>query len=278
MTAAGAAVCERGTTSRPWLTWLTWRSQLGSILGWGLGLTVYGLLTLTFYPSVQASAEPLLEYMENLPAGMRAFLGSIEAFTSPGGFLELEFLNYYILLLGIYAIIAGGTVVAGEEEAGTLDLLLALPLSRPRVLLERWAGLALSLVSAAVVLFLGMWASAVLVGYPLGSRDMAVAVFGGLPGVIFILSLTVLLSALLRRRRQAGLVAAGWAVGSFLLTGLGRVSESIEPYRPLSYLTYFEAPLTRGVDWAAGALVLAAALVMVLAAALAFRRRDILTA
>lgn len=270
------AVAEARPVPRaPVLTWISWRRQRGSILGWSLGLLLYGLLTLTLFPSVEASADLVGGYLETLPPAMRAFVGDIQAFATPGGFLELEFLNYYILLLGIYAIIAGGMLVAGEEEQGTLDVLLALPLSRTRILAERWAALALSLVSVTVLLFLGMWAGVAIMGMDLAPAGMAVAVFGGLPGLLFLLNLTVLLSALLRHRRQAGLGATAVAVGSFLLTGLGRVSETLEPFRPLSFLTYYQAPLTQGVDWTAAAAVLAVSLVFLLGAFWAFERRDI---
>ena len=46
------------------------------------------------------------------------------------------------LLLLIAAIGAGARATAGEEERGTLDLLLANPISRRRLVLEKLAALA----------------------------------------------------------------------------------------------------------------------------------------
>ena len=55
------------------------------------------------------------------------------------------------MILLIYAIVAGASAVAGEEERHTLDLLLANPISRGRVVLEKLAAMTVGVVLLAAV-------------------------------------------------------------------------------------------------------------------------------
>ena len=73
------------------------------------------------------------------------------------------------LLLLVYAIGAGSRAIAGEEESGTLDLLLAHPLSRRRLLAEKLGAMAVEVgVIAAAT------AAVVVVAAQLVSMDVSV--------------------------------------------------------------------------------------------------------
>lgn len=60
-----------------------------------------------------------------------------------------------------------------------------------------------------------------------------------------------------------------------LLDALGRVSEEIEDFRPASLFYYYGSAIEDGLDWGSFDGIVTAALVLVLLAALAFRRREI---
>ena len=69
------------------------------------------------------------------------------------------------LLLIIATVSAGSAAVAGEEERGTLELMLSLPRARRRLVVERLA----ALVAEAAGLGAVLWA-ALLVPHPTGAR------------------------------------------------------------------------------------------------------------
>ena len=107
-------------------------------------------LMVAVYPSVRDN--PALNKMvESYPEALKAssaFGGNVD-YASGAGYLSSELFSFMVpLLLLVAAIGAGARATAGEEERGTLDLLLANPISRRRLVLEKLAALAAELVSS----------------------------------------------------------------------------------------------------------------------------------
>ena len=63
-------------------------------------------------------------------------------------------MNLCLLLAPLVAVLMGAASIAGERERGTLEHLLAQPLTRTRLLLAKHAGLVISLTAATVAGFL----------------------------------------------------------------------------------------------------------------------------
>ena len=146
------------------------------------------------------------------------------------GLRSLEFtvtslVSLVIYLVPLIALLLGFDAIVGERERGSLDLLLALPITRLELLLGKYLGLAAALTLSTVAGF-------ALVAGVLYQRFGASALYhyGGfvlssvLLGLAF-LSLAVLLSVLARdRTRASGLAIALWfglvLVFDLLLLGL----------------------------------------------------------
>lgn len=118
-----------------------------------------------------------------------------------------------IYLIPMIALLLGFDSIVGERERGSLDLLLALPVTRPELLLGKYLGLAAALSAATL---LGLAGVAVLLVVRFG--DAGLYSYGGfmfsavLLGLAF-LSLAMLLSTLARDRAHAsGLAIAIWFV------------------------------------------------------------------
>ncbi|MBN1273026.1 MAG: ABC transporter permease subunit [Candidatus Aminicenantes bacterium] len=98
------------------------RSRWKAILGWGFGLVLFGAIYISVLPSIFEQ----MKYMKDLSiyqlVGLH--LGSIE------GYLASVILVYISILLGIYCITAGTATLAEEEDNGTLELIMSMPLSR----------------------------------------------------------------------------------------------------------------------------------------------------
>ena len=130
-----------------------------------------------------------------------------------------------IYLIPLIALLLGFDAIVGERERGSLDLLLALPITRLELLLGKYLGLAAALTLSTVagfalvagVLYQRFGASALYhyAGFVLSSVLLGLA----------FLSLAVLLSVLARERtRASGLAIATWfffvLVFDLLLLGL----------------------------------------------------------
>jgi Cu-processing system permease protein len=151
------------------------------------------------------------------------------------GLRSLEFtiaslVSLVIYLVPLIALLLGFDAVVGERERGSLDLLLALPVTRGELLLGKYAGLAGALA-------LAMLAGLALVGAVLVQRfgNAALYHYGGfvlsalLLGLAF-LSMAMLMSVLARdRTRASGMAIALWFL-FVLVFDLGRTGGEALPY------------------------------------------------
>ena len=178
------------------------------------------------------------------------------------------------LLFLVYAVGWGARGVAGEEEAGTLDLVLAHPVSRSRLVLEKLGALTLQLAILGGVLLVTVVVSAKAVSMDISSGRIAGAVLAvSLLGLLYG-TLALAVGAATGKRATAIGVAAALAVAAYFLDGLGQVVDALEPWRRLSPFDWVGDPLREGlgarvIALAVGALLLAAAAVPL------FNRRDV---
>ena len=124
-----------------------------ALVWWSLGLIGMSTLMIAVYPTVRDNPD-LNEMVKDYPEALKAFIafGGDLDYVSGAGYLGSELFAFMVpLLLLIAAIGAGARAIAGEEERGTLDLLLANPLSRRRLVLEKLAAVAVEVTLSSVV-------------------------------------------------------------------------------------------------------------------------------
>src|SRR5689334_7372645 len=119
------------------LKWTIWQRRW-SIIWWCIGILAFVALELGVYPSIRSQAGELNQTLHHLPDSVKSLFGLTEDPFSPIGYLNSRL--YYLLLplmLSILAIGLGSSLIAREEGDGTLELLLARPISRGRLLLAK---------------------------------------------------------------------------------------------------------------------------------------------
>jgi ABC-2 type transport system permease protein len=252
----------------------TIRDARRGLVWWSLGIAALVVLQNAFYPSIKDDPS-YNQLAEDLPEVAKAFFG--EDFTSPAGYLQSQLFSLMIpLLLLLYGIAAGARAVAGEEEGGTLDLLLAQPVSRTRVVLEKAAAIALLLAVLALAVFASVWLPASVFELDIGAGDVAAAVVAQYLLALAFAFIALLAGAATGSRSAALGIAAVLAVGAYLLDGLAQVVDALDSWRVLSPFELVGDPLREGLGW--GLLALAAiALVALAAAPPLFGRRDVAT-
>ena len=257
----------------------TARDQRRSLLIWCVALVALVGMYVAFYPSIRDNAS-YTKLIDEMPKAYRALfsVASGADFTSAVGYLNTELLSFMApLLVLVYAIGAGSGAISGEEERHTLDLLLANPVSRTRVLLEKFAALA----GGVAVLMATLWAALVALGAVAGmhapvANSAAAVVHLGLLGVEFG-ALALLAGAVTGHLGASRAVPALLAVLSYLLNAFGQLVSWLRPLRPISpfYAYNGHDPLRTG-PWTVGILVAVATTAVVVAAAVvAFGRRDV---
>lgn len=254
------------------------RERRRSLLWWALGVALLMAINVAFYPSVRDDAA-LSDYAKDLPESVRAlFAGGELDLSSPAGYLNSQVYALTApLLLLIFSIAAGASAVAGEEERGTLELVLAHPVRRRGYALQRFVALTALVAVLTVVLLATVAIVSWLVDLEIGfGRLVSASVSVGLLAVLFG-ALALAAGAISPGRAKAIAIAAGLAVASWIFDGLAQAVDALEPWRPL--LPYYHAlgqnPLREGAQWAGWAILTAATFVFAAAAAAGLDRRDV---
>ena len=108
------------------------------MLAWGYGLAV--LMAAGFATATPAVVTAFISF-----AHILSFLGDPYAMNTPEGYITFRYLETaWPILLSIWPILAGARLVRGEEERGTMDVLLATSQTRTRLLLSKVGALVIA--------------------------------------------------------------------------------------------------------------------------------------
>ncbi|MDO8886644.1 ABC transporter permease subunit [Candidatus Oleimmundimicrobium sp.] len=255
------------------------RDRRKALFWWSFGMILFALFICAFYPTVQESAAELETYMANMPEALiAAFGGTGSNIASPEGYLNVEFFSMMLpMMFIIYAIGFGGGVIAGEEEAGTLDLLLANPISRWRVLLEKFLAMVAGMTILSFMSWLGLVAGAYVYDMNIGLGQLAAATFSSVLLSFSFGVIALAVSCLTGRRGISMGIATALAVGTYLLYVLAQVAEPLEKYQKLSPFYWHLAPnpLANGLKLGNMAVFIGTIAVFLIIALIAFQRRDL---
>lgn len=252
------------------------RRSIGQMLGWGLALGVLAGYLVQFYDTLAVQKEQLEQLLRSYPPELMAIFGDSTAMFTPEGYLGFEFFSLMPLVLGVFAVTAGSSLLAGDEESGILDLLLAYPLSRAQFFLGRLlAFLATHLVILGFT-WVGFMSAMGASSLGLSGSEMLRPFASLLAALLFFGMLALMLSQWLPSARVAGTVSGLGLVASFFMVTLARLDENLRPWAEISPLHYYqggEALLGLNGEWLA--LLLAGAALFGLSAWWRFLRRDI---
>ncbi|MGH7876675.1 MAG: ABC transporter permease subunit [Candidatus Dormibacteraceae bacterium] len=231
-----------------------WRRQAG-LLWWSLGTVAVAALLAVAYPTVSNNNE-LNKAFAGLPPSVQAALGLDpgSALTSPVGYLNSQyFANILPVMLLVFGIGLAAWATGGDESAGTLELLLANPVSRLRVAGERAGALLLLLgvlaaVSAATLLVLAP-STGLTRGLSAG-HIVAADAAGGLLALTFA-TLTFAIGAWTGSRSLAISVSSALAVAGFVIEGIAAQVPALRPIREASPWHWMlgSNPLQNGFQW-----------------------------
>lgn len=255
-----------------------WRAALYAAIGLGL----FGMYAMFLLPDT-AGLSGFVKLMEAMPREMLQLAGIEDPaiIGTPEGFIGFAFFTYGAVMVSIYAVFAGLSITANDDDAGVMNMLLALPLPRWRVVIERAAAQA---VFAVVIAMVG-WGSLAAVGSfnptaaALDPGTLLQASLAFVPVMLVVMMVTALLGVVIRRRSVAGAAAGAFVAISYLLdtvggaagTGLGDALERA------SIFAYFDgtALASSGLDTAMVVVLTAVALLLTAVTVGLFERRDV---
>jgi ABC-2 type transport system permease protein len=260
-----------------WIILRTWGDHWRAICAWIVGLIGIAIVQLSVYPSVRDTAGSTMDFVNAFPEAFKAMF-RISDYTSPAGYLSVELFSLLVPLVFIAVGASwGAAATAGEEESGTADLLLTLPLPRSRIILAKMVATAGLLLVMAIILILTLVIGGRLLDMNLPTDHLiAATIASALLGLVFA-GLGYLIGAWTGRRAAALGASIALAIGGYLLFSLAPLADALErtlPYNPFQWSIGSDALLN---GWNLDYLLrlVAACAVLLTASVLAFQRRDI---
>lgn len=252
-----------------------WDQRRGIVI-WSLGTALIGVAYAAFYPSI--NSPEMAAALEAYPKGLLDALGFTDI-TSAAGYLGST--TFGILgpsLMVVFAGSLGTRAIAGEEEAGRLDVLLSHPVERWQVVVQRAVALLVAVTVAGVVIFVAMLAIRGPVGLDavsvenVAAASLQLVLLAALFG-----SLALATGAVTGSRGVTWAVVALVAVATYFANTLGPSVDAIAWTQDISPFHYFSGgrPLVNGWQLGDAAVLAVASLVLVGVAVVGFRRRDI---
>lgn len=249
------------------------RGQTGA---WCLGMIVLAAANVLLYPTVQSYTE-LISFLERMPPAFKAMLGDVRAMAQLEGFLSVKVFSVLPLLMAIFTVGQGAQMIAGEIEMKSLDLLLARPVARWRIVVGKYLALVTATVVMALVLTASLVVCARIIGSDLGMGYLLLATLNGLPLAWLFGAIALLGSCLLPRVRQAALIGGGFVIASYVFETLRLLSDSIRGWEAISVFAHQKAGMELSGELHAGPILLLLGLVLLVTvvAAVALERRDL---
>lgn len=249
-----------------------------ALLGWSVGLIALCVTYLPLYPSLGGAELEAL--FAQLPDAFQAAFG-LHALVDGIGYTQSSLLSLSGVLLLLIAVLGwGARAVAGDEETGALELMLAHPVTRTQLVVERAAAIALQTLGLALVvaLMIILLSGPSELGVAPGNALAACLALAGLALVFGLASFTA--GALSGRRGVALGVGAGLAVLGYLVdttSGQAAWIARLQPFSPFHW-AYGNDPLRNGFDWAGLGLAFGVSALLTLISAWGLARRDVGTA
>ncbi len=254
----------------------TLRDYRIAILGWGYGLGVLMFAVVSAVSSVMATPQARASLVSL--ATSYSWLADPVAVDTPGGYATWKY-GFTILIMALWPLLACSRMLRGEEERGSLDVLLSQPRGRARIALEKLAAVWTALLVMGLLIGLLTFVGGVRVN----------ANFSLVDSLLFGLNLALIcgvfgsIALLLSQFTQGRGTAAGWTGGLLalfiVLDMVHRVYAGTEWISRLSPVYYYNLskPLvpSYGTNPAAMLVLLALSVVLSGAAIWLFTRRDV---
>ena len=263
--------------------WIAWRLHRRGLIGFGAG----GFLISIFYGSAfqqaagsTAASQAAFGHSIDLVARQFAFLIPLPVHPETlGGYEQYKWLSGAIILMAIWAALAGVGVARGDEERGVTEQWLAGGVSRDRLLLARSAAFGLVLLTACLASTLGIAAIAPVLGQdPNLAGEILKALSMGV-GLFTVYALAVLIAQLPPERQTATALGVGAPVLLLVVNGIADTVDRVAwvgYFSPFHWIERTSSAAPGGTFDAAGTIGLAAAAALLLGlGAAVFGRRDV---
>ncbi len=256
----------------------TLRDQGRALVAWTASVVLLVAMYVAIWPSLRGQPS-MSDFINQMPEAFRKLFALAGAdLSTPVGYIKIELLSFMgPILVILYAVTAGASAIAGEEDRRTLDMLLGAPVSRARIVLEKAAAMVIVTVGLSALLGVALVVEGSFADMDLPPGRIAAAMLHlALLGLVFG-AIALALGAATGRPGLAKGMPAVLAVVLYIVNGLGGMTSWLEPFQKLSPFFQYSAhdPHVGGVSWPAALVSVGTVVVLVVVAVIGFARRDV---
>lgn len=251
-------------------------SRWRTVLIAGIGLAAFAAIYIFIWPSVGDQFESLADIV--LYQLMGVDLGSF------AGFIASVVVQILPIILGVFVIFMATGTLAGEEENGTLELVVAAPLPRWQVVTMKTTALLVVILLIMIIFGAGSALElAIVSGLPdvevdVEPMQLFVAMLGAYPLMVAIFGISLFFGAFMPSRRSAVAVMIMIYLASYVANSIGVILESLAWLKSFSLFGYLNATasvFTDGVSLGDVAVLLAVGAVFIVLTVWLFQGRNI---
>lgn len=253
------------------------RKRVRGSLYLSIAMALLAGMVIWVYPSFRDAFDDVDQFLEAYPDEvLRIF--DVQTMASLEGFLAFELYTFgWIILLGLYFAYSAAGIIADDVDRGRMDSLLAMPVTRSRLLAERFAALGVPILVVNLlippVVLVGGW----LIDEPMSVADVFAIHLLSIPYLFACAGIGILCSVAFDRVGIAQRVALAGTFGLFLLESLLEETdfEALRVIAPMHYFDPNEILLDSTYDLVGASVLVGMTILLVAASQFWFTRKDI---
>ena len=211
-------------------------SRWRAVIGWGIGLSMFSALYVGVYPSFadQMTAFANVEFYKLLGMDLASFAGYIAS-------IVVQILP---IILGVNVIMLAIGTLAGEEDSGTLELVVAMPLYRWQIVAMKTVALLIAILLIMLIFGAG---SALVLAIVTATTDVAIdttpmqlygALLGAYPLMVALFGVSLFLGTFMPSRRSAMTLMIFLYIASYGINSVSNLVESLHWLKTFSLFSY----------------------------------------
>jgi ABC-2 type transport system permease protein len=243
-------------------------------IGWSIAAMLFTIFIIAIFPVFR---DTIGENLKQIPDSMKGFMGDVNAFQELNAFVDVQVIYQMVFLPIIMGIILCTGLLAGKEEQGLIQSLLAQPAKRARVyvdmLMASWAIIAIVSFSIFIAGMIG----SLIIGERLNSFGLLQACFSTWLVTVLVSTLAYVIGAVTSKRGFAGMIVGIYVFLMYIITSLVPSVKVLKYPNYLSPFKYFNTPsvLLNNLTWYNVLIMIAVTALLFGVGYWVFTRRDI---
>ncbi len=217
------------------------RANMKSLIIWSSIIVVFVVMMMYEFSAYYNNPE-MSAVLDSMPkALLDAFSMGSANLTTVSGYLSIAAV-YFSLMLGIFAVLLGSSIISKEERDKTVEFFLALPISRQRILVSKLIAAIINCIIINIVTVLAILITTIryekIANF---NKFFALLMLGIFIIQMIFLSIGMFLAAIMKRYKKSGTYSISILLALYFFSIFVSLSEKMEFFKYITPFKFFEA-------------------------------------